>query len=732
MSSTLYNYKIDLAISRTENEIILCDLLNAFHELTNNKDKNFQKIIDFVVDEIHEYSLIHFPCICIRPTCNIHKILLEGCIIVLSIPYVYTNSTYVIKIIKAMTSIMRCHNAYSYFIQYTILQQIMMIHLENAEVQYSIIQFLDVISRFSIHYKTIPQTPLMNTILYTINYHINDPILQLSSCIFLSKLMITISPTMDEIIIKFFNCLTQTLSVYPHNEDIQYFICKIFKNIPLSYSTPMTETKTADAFMKAFPYLLQILCLHENNESLTYICLDTITYYINVLPEVTEYIKNDQKFGLKLFCHILETHFYSYATIYNILPIITILADDSSICRRMILGDSECMYDTLKFTEINECVESTLEADEVEPISSLSAFHPSIIINTFGYHDISRVEILRQCNRLFPDASPRLMRSKGYTNTDETRESSEFEIKTFNKQTHKNEKTPSVINISSYMGLLLEHYTIELYDNTDLSDKIRIFHNLSGLWNLYTKLTKNADNCTDLLLSPAYSTLRKLNVFSRALDMIQKTSSWSIKSSARNFIISLAKGFPYNDEVEWTNFDSSWEYDETNEGKGTNNLRLNTSLVSMADDFGLIELFEAYSLTNYSLLRNLIYVGENDSISMENLAYFAKSDSDINTVCKLMVFTGVKISGKDKNIFQQIEQEIIKLSSIRGYIYDAYSHSVDLSNCPIIAWEELDVSYSIIQKQITNEYNAFVSSTFTHLPLDMCRIITEFVKGVHL
>lgn len=717
----LYNSKINLSVSRTENDLNLCDLLNALHELTKNEsNEELQKAIEFVMIQVQEYSSIYFPCICIKPECTIHKMLTQGCVLLLSIPYVYNNPTYVIHLINTMSAIMRCHSAYPHFTQYTLLQKIMNVHLTNVTVQLTVINFLDIISRFSIHYKTIPQTPLLDTIIYTMNFHIQNPTLQHAACVFLSKLMITVSANMDQIIIKLLNCLTQTLSIYTHHEDIQHAICKIIKNIPINYSSPITETKTAEAFMKAFPYFLQILFLHEKSESLILLCLDAIICYISILPESITYICDDKKFGLKLFCYLLETHFYSYHIIYHILAFIEILAKNSTISRRILIGDDECMYDTDEFEEINECIVLDIEIlDQIDELYVLNPFHASITIESFGYSYESRQEIMTQCNLIFPDGTPRLMRSNGSYNSSNIikRTNSEILHKELSlKKEYANK--PSTLNISSYLGLLLEYYTSEIKSTTNVS----LFQILSELWTLYYTLTKNADNCADFLLSPAKSTIRKLNILSYAIMTITQSPSWVVKSTARHFIVSLAENFPYSTEVQWNNWESSWRYDEMMEGCGLNNLRLNTPTESCVDDFGLLTLFETSGLTNYGLMRNLLYIGENESISMADLVYTVKSEYGVNALCKLLLFSGVKIHEKDTNIFQKVGEQILTLLTMSTYM----QQPIQESNVPIIPWSELDIAYIKIQKQLSDEHTAFVYNTFKYLPRDVCQIITKF------
>jgi hypothetical protein len=143
-------------------------------------------------------------------------------------------------------------------------------------------------------------------------------------------------------------------------------------------------------------------------------------------------------------------------------------------------------------------------------------------------------------------------------------------------------------------------------------------------------------------------------------------------------------------------------------GTGINNLRLHTSEENRAEDTLL-------SNTVGDHVRELIYISENDQISINDLVYIASCDKEVNVVSKLLVFTGVQLIEKRDNLFQEIRQHTTEL-----YLY--------FPSVCLVQWKELDAAYLVIQAQLLKEHTAFVYDTFNILPYDVCCIITEFIR----
>ena len=692
MSCALYNYKIDSTVFQAENEVILCDLLNVFYELANSAELS-ESAMEFIMQQVHEYSLLQFPCICIKPTCIIHKMLLEGCLLLISTPFIYQNSTHVIDVITALQSIVRCHDTYPYFTQYSIISKIMQLHIKNVDVYMSIIKFLNTNCSFTIHYKNIPQSELLNTIISGMNYHRHNTTIQIHVCNLLCKFIILTNTDCTAML----DCIIQAMSLYPYSATIQYYACKIFKNLPTqtTQTTPQNNYKEniiQTSIYKAFPYILQILFLHEKNEKLIIQCIQLVTQIFKRNPESIEYIKTDTMHGLKLFCYLMQTHFYSYKIMFNIIPTIALLANDI-ILRRRIMEDTTEYEDNAKLLpKIMEQTEMKSEIDQNNPL------FPTITVPCFGYSYIPRHKITEHSINELPQVLLPLIRRSG-TEGGENYSNNDFD---YSKCVYH--FSPSTQNLSTYMGLLLQHYMQIQRESSD-SESFLINNNLAELWTCYSNLCNSSEICFELLMSPADSTVRKLGILSQALTLLKTTPSWCVKSSIRTFLVTLATNFPYYSSIiEW----DSWYMTEKLHGTGINNLRLHTSKENCVENTQLYRTVGEH-------VRELIYIGENDRISINDLVYIAACDKEVNAVSKLLVFTGVQLLEKRENLFQEIRKHTTEL-----YLY---SPSVRL-----VQWKELDAAYLVIQEQLLKEHTAFVYDTFKILPRDICHIITEFIR----
>jgi hypothetical protein len=563
----------------------------------------------------------------------------------------------------------------------------MQLHIKNADVYMSIIKFLNTNCRFTIHYKNIPQSELLNTIISGMNYHRNNLTIQIYVCNLLYKFIILTNTDCTAML----DCVIQAMSLYPYSATIQYYACKIFKNLPIQLDISR-ESIIQTAIYKAFPYILQILFLHEKNEKLIIQCLLLVTQIIKTNQKCIESIKTDTKHGLNLFCYLMETHFYSYKIMFNIIPIITLLANDAILRKRI-------MEDTTVYENNARLAPSIMEQTEIKSDIDLhNLLFPRITVPCFGYSHIPRHKIIEHSINELPQVLLPLIRRSG-TEGGENYSNNDFD---YSKCVYH--FSPSTQNLSTYMGLLLQHYMQIQRESSD-SESFLINNNLAELWTCYSSLCKSSEICLELLMSPAGSTIRNIGILSRALTLVQTTPSWCVKSSIRTFLITLATNFPYYSSIiEW----DSWHMTEKLHGTGINNLRLHTSEENRAEDTLL-------SNTVGDHVRELIYISENDQISINDLVYIASCDKEVNVVSKLLVFTGVQLIEKRDNLFQEIRQHTTEL-----YLY--------FPSVCLVQWKELDAAYLVIQAQLLKEHTAFVYDTFNILPYDVCCIITEFIR----